>query len=75
MKKIAVRRGKDSGVFSELVGKSVKVSYRDNGRIMTLHGTLLAAENGGLTIDGENGVQVISADRLLNVEEDVEEEC
>ena len=75
MKKIAaVKRGKNPEVFSEFVGKSVKVSYLDDGHIMALHGTLLAAEKGGLTIDGENGVQVISADRLLNVEEEAEEE-
>ena len=71
MKKIAAAwRGKDPGVFSELVGKSVRASYRDEGRIRTCHGTLLAAENGFLTIDGEKGVQVIATDDLIKVEEE-----
>ncbi len=70
MKKVAVRRGNDFGVFSELVGKSVKVSYLDEGRVSTIHGTLLAAENGFLTIDGERGVEVVAQDDLIKVEEE-----
>ena len=71
MKKIAaVWKGKDPGVFTDLVGKGVKASYLDDGRITAIHGTLLAAENGFLTIDGEKGVQVIVADDIIKVEEE-----
>ena len=66
----AVSGGKDPGVFSELVGKGVRASYRDEGHIRTAYGTLLAAENGFLTLDGEKGVQVIVTDDLIKVEEE-----
>lgn len=55
-------------IFVDFVGKDVKVRYRDNDHVRTIHGRLLSAEEDHITIDGESGILAIGVKDVVKIE-------
>ena len=52
--------GGSRSIFADLVGREVKVPYRDGGQVKVARGVLVAADGGFVKIRGQLGTIIIS---------------